>query len=78
MATKNLTGEGALALGAMLAGVRFVTGYPGTPSKGIFKALQEFFPTLQPIHFHWATNEKVALELAIGATLAGIPSLVCG
>ena len=78
MMTKSMTGEEALALGAMMAGVRFVTGYPGTPSKGIFKALQEFSPTLpHPVHFHWATNEKVALELAIGATLAGIPSLVC-
>jgi indolepyruvate ferredoxin oxidoreductase alpha subunit len=78
MATKNLTGEEALALGAMMAGVRFVTGYPGTPSKGIFKALQEFSSSVpHPVHFHWATNEKVALELAIGATLAGIPSLVC-
>jgi indolepyruvate ferredoxin oxidoreductase alpha subunit len=78
MVTKSIIGEEALALGAMMAGVRFVTGYPGTPSKGIFKALQEFSPTLpHPVYFHWATNEKVALELAVGATLAGMPSLVC-
>lgn len=75
-----LTGEEALALGALKAGVRSVTGYPGTPSKGVFKALQEFAATLSSangIRFHWATNEKVALELAIGATIAGMPSLVC-
>lgn len=74
-----LTGEEALALGALMAGVRFVTGYPGTPSKGVFKALKEFANSSNEnkIHFHWATNEKVALELAIGATLAEIPSLVC-
>ncbi|MFN4180494.1 MAG: thiamine pyrophosphate-dependent enzyme, partial [Armatimonadota bacterium] len=80
MGSKVLTGEEALALGALKAGVRFVTGYPGTPSKGVFKALQEFAATsfsANQIHFHWATNEKVALELAIGATIAGIPSLVC-
>ena len=79
MEAKMLTGEEALALGALKAGVRFVTGYPGTPSKGVFKALQEFAASsdANEIHFHWATNEKVALELAIGATLAGIPSLVC-
>lgn len=79
---EKLTGEEALALGALFAGVRFVTGYPGTPSKGIFAALQSL--TLSPCRsvslspsFHWATNEKVALELAIGATMAGLPSLVC-
>ncbi|MFN3422232.1 MAG: thiamine pyrophosphate-dependent enzyme [Armatimonadota bacterium] len=80
MGSKVLTGEEALALGALKAGVRFVTGYPGTPSKSVFKALQEFAsvsPSSNEIHFHWATNEKVALELAIGATIAGIPSLVC-
>lgn len=80
MATRVLTGEEALALGALKAGVEFVTGYPGTPSKGVFKALQEFcsnLPHPNRINFHWAANEKVALELAIGATLAGKPSLVC-
>ncbi|MFA0761925.1 MAG: hypothetical protein HZLCBSQH_002036 [Candidatus Fervidibacterota bacterium] len=76
---RKVTGEEALAWGAWRVGVRFVTGYPGTPSKGVFAALQ----TLASQHpdaaliFHWAANEKVALELAIGATLAGYPSLVC-
>lgn len=80
MARQVLTGEEALALGALKARVEFVTGYPGTPSKGVFKALQEFcltLPHMNRINFHWATNEKVALELAIGATLAGKSSLVC-
>lgn len=76
---RKVTGEEALAWGAWRAGVRFVTGYPGTPSKGIFTALQKLSPCSMPhaLCFHWATNEKVALELAIGATLAGLPSLVC-
>ncbi|MCS7266374.1 MAG: indolepyruvate ferredoxin oxidoreductase, partial [Armatimonadetes bacterium] len=80
MEAKLLTGEEALALGALKAGVKFVVGYPGTPSKGVFKALQNFAETLpiaNEVQFHWATNEKVALELALGATLAGVPSLVC-
>lgn len=74
-----MTGEEALAWGAWCAGVRFVTGYPGTPSKGLFAALQTLAAS-QPNNapsFHWAANEKVALELAIGATLAGQPALVC-
>ncbi len=78
---RKVTGEEALALGAWQAGVRFVTGYPGTPSKGIFTALQNLNSSLIPhpssLSFHWATDEKVALELAVGATLAGLPSLVC-
>lgn len=76
---RKVTGEEALARGAWRGGVRFVTGYPGTPSKGVFAALQTLasqHPDAAPI-FHWAANEKVALELAIGATLAGYPSLVC-
>jgi indolepyruvate ferredoxin oxidoreductase alpha subunit len=87
---RKVTGEEALAWGAWRAGVRFVTGYPGTPSKGVFAALQALashfpspvprpssqHPDASPV-FHWAANEKVALELAIGATLAGYPSLVC-
>lgn len=80
MESKTFTGEEALAFGALRAGVKFVTGYPGTPSKGVFKALQDFSsasPEANSIRFHWANNEKVALELAIGATLAGVPSLVC-
>jgi len=74
----TVRGEQALAWGALAAGVRFVTGYPGTPSKGIFTALQRLRTERNaPITFHWANNEKVALELAIGATLAGLPALVC-
>ncbi len=74
----KVTGEQALAFGAFAAGVRFVTGYPGTPSKGVFASLQHLKVRHDaPIAFHWAVNEKVALELAVGATLAGLPSLVC-
>lgn len=76
-----MTGEEALAWGAWAAGVRFVTGYPGTPSKGLFVALQRLKASRpafrQPLVFHWAPNEKIALEMALGATLAGWPALVC-
>ncbi len=81
----QLSGEQALALGAWLAGVQFVTGYPGTPSKGVFEHLRQLdernrgkkTAPLPPISFHWAPNEKIALELAVGVSLAGLSSLVC-
>ncbi|MCS7223030.1 MAG: thiamine pyrophosphate-dependent enzyme [Armatimonadetes bacterium] len=81
----TLSGEQALAQGAFSAGVQFVTGYPGTPSKGAFEYLQSLAKEAadlpegkgSSVIFHWAANEKVALEVAIGATIAGLPSLVC-
>ncbi len=69
MATRLLTGNEALALGALHAGVRVVTGYPGTPSTGALASLLERDPA--GVHVEWSTNEKVAFEIASGAAWAG-------
>ncbi len=69
MALRLLTGNEALALGALRAGVKVATGYPGTPSTGCIESLL----LLQPpdVHVEWSTNEKVAFEIAAGAAWAG-------
>jgi len=67
-----LSGNEAIAHGALRAGVRFVCGYPGTPSTEIV----ETAATLDGLHAEWCVNEKVALETAVGASLAGVRSLV--
>ena len=69
MAKKLITGNEALALGALRAGVKVVTGYPGTPSTGALASLLEM--DLPGRHVEWSTNEKVALEVATGAAWAG-------
>ncbi len=67
-----LSGNEAIARGAWEAGVRFGSGYPGTPSTEILIALAK----LPGVRCEWAPNEKVALEVAIGAGMAGHRSLV--
>lgn len=69
---KLLSGNEAIALGAYEAGVKVVTGYPGTPSTEITEALSEY----KDIYTEWSVNEKVALEVAIGAALGGSRTLV--
>ncbi len=69
METKLLTGNQALALGALHAGVRVVTGYPGTPSTEALACLLALEP--EGVYVEWSTNEKVALEIAAGASWAG-------
>jgi len=70
-----MRGEQALALGALAAGVRVVSGYPGSPATGVFDS---FLAMTGPgeVHVQWAPNEKVALELAFGASLGGSRALV--
>ena len=72
MSPTLLSGNEAIARGAWEAGVRFGAGYPGTPSTEILVALAK----LPGVHCEWAPNEKVALESAIGASMAGHRSLV--
>ncbi|KXG76435.1 thiamine pyrophosphate-dependent enzyme [Thermotalea metallivorans] len=67
-----MTGNQAAALGAFQSGVAFVTGYPGTPCTEVVSELAKF----EGVHWEWAVNEKVALEAAIGASLAGVRTLV--
>jgi indolepyruvate ferredoxin oxidoreductase alpha subunit len=67
-----LSGNEAIAHGALRAGARFVCGYPGTPSTEIV----ETAATLDGLHAQWCVNEKVALETAVGVSLAGVRSVV--
>lgn len=63
---KLLSGDEAIALAARDAGVRLGTGYPGTPSTEILERFSELGGRGQ-----WSPNEKVALEVALGAAFAG-------
>lgn len=64
---KLMTGNEAVARGAYEAGVRFASAYPGTPSTEILENTALY----NEIKSEWATNEKVALESTIGASIAG-------
>jgi indolepyruvate ferredoxin oxidoreductase alpha subunit len=66
-----LSGDEAVALAAYGAGLTLGTGYPGTPSTEILEELEHLGGSAQ-----WAPNEKVALEVGIGASVAGGRSLV--
>ena len=68
-----LSGNEAIARGAYAAGVRVGTAYPGTPSTEILEELSRF---PEP-YVEWSPNEKVALEVGIGAALGGARTLVC-
>ena len=63
-----MTGNEAIARGAYEAGVRFASAYPGTPSTEILENVATY---KEDIVAEWATNEKVALEAAIGGSMAG-------
>ncbi|MCH5150155.1 MAG: indolepyruvate ferredoxin oxidoreductase subunit alpha [Spirochaetales bacterium] len=69
---KLLSGNEGIALGAYEAGVKVVTGYPGTPSTEITETLSEY----KDVYSEWSVNEKVALEVASGASLGGKRTLV--
>ena len=63
-----MTGNEAIARGAYEAGVRFASAYPGTPSTEILENVATY---KEDIVAEWATSEKVALEAAIGGSIAG-------
>jgi indolepyruvate ferredoxin oxidoreductase alpha subunit len=67
-----MSGNEAIARGAYEHGVRFAFGYPGTPSTEII----ESFAGYDGVYAEWSPNEKVALEVGIGAALAGAKVLV--
>ncbi len=69
---KLLSGNEAIALGAYHAGVRVATAYPGTPSTEIL----ENMATFKDLYAEWSTNEKVAMEVGLGASYAGVRTLV--
>ena len=70
---KLMLGNEAVARGLYEAGCSFVSSYPGTPSTEITEAAAKY----DEIYAEWAPNEKVALESAFGASLAGHRSF-CG
>lgn len=70
-----LMGNEAIARGAIEAGVKVVTGYPGTPSSEVIMTLQKFSKALD-IYVEWAVNERVAFEVAYGASLTGLRAMV--
>lgn len=74
MKTEFLMGNEAIALGAIHAGVHFVSGYPGTPSTEILETVAKRNPG--NIYVEWSVNEKAALEAAAGASYAGARTLV--
>ncbi|MGY5860762.1 MAG: indolepyruvate ferredoxin oxidoreductase subunit alpha [Candidatus Thorarchaeota archaeon] len=71
---KMMSGNEAIARGALEAGVGFCSSYPGTPSTEITTTLMRN-ATEHDIYVEWSVNEKVALEAATGASWVGIPAL---
>ncbi|MEM0315459.1 MAG: indolepyruvate ferredoxin oxidoreductase subunit alpha, partial [Archaeoglobaceae archaeon] len=75
-----LLGNEAIARGALEAGIDVCTAYPGTPSSEILDTLSRACPLLKEkleFYVEYSTNEKVALEVAIGASLAGKRGMAC-
>lgn len=64
---KILSGNEAVALGAFESGVKIASAYPGTPSTEIL----ENFAKYDNVYAEWAPNEKVAMEVVVGASMAG-------
>jgi indolepyruvate ferredoxin oxidoreductase alpha subunit len=71
---KLLLGDEAIALGAIHAGISGVYAYPGTPSTEITEYIQGNAPEVRS---RWCTNEKTAMEAALGMSYAGKRALVC-
>ena len=75
---KLLLGDEAIALGAIHAGLSGVYAYPGTPSTEITEFIQgNAIAKERGIHSRWSTNEKTAMEAALGMSFMGKRALVC-
>lgn len=68
-----MLGNEAIARGAYEAGVKVSSAYPGTPSTEISENLAKY----SEVYTEWAPNEKVAAEVAFGASFSGVRSLAC-
>jgi len=68
---KLMLGNEAVARGAFEAGVKVASAYPGTPSTEITENIAKY----DEVYSEWSPNEKVALEVAIGASIAGARSI---
>src|SRR4030066_1666689 len=71
---KILSGNEAIARGAFEAGVKVAAAYPGTPSTEILEKISQEY---KEIYSEWSPNEKVALEVAFGASLASARTIAC-
>ena len=75
---KLLLGDEAIAQGALDAGLSGVYAYPGTPSTEITEYIQESpLAKERNVHSRWSTNEKTAMEAALGMSYMGKRALVC-
>ncbi len=70
---KIMLGNEAFARGAWEAGVKVSAAYPGTPSTEISENLAKY----DEVYAEWSPNEKVATEVAAGASISGVRSLAC-
>lgn len=73
MKKKIMLGNEAFARGAFEAGVRVVSSYPGTPSTEVTENAAQY----EEMYVEWAPNEKVATEVAVGASIGGARALSC-
>tara|TARA_B100000029_G_scaffold516847_1_gene636397 strand:+ start:83006 stop:84673 length:1668 start_codon:yes stop_codon:yes gene_type:complete len=71
----EISGDQAVAYGALQAGVFVATSYPGSPSSNTIEFLKRFVES-HGLHIEWSTNEKVAFETAVGASIGGVPALM--
>ena len=69
-----MLGNEAIARGAYEAGVKVSSAYPGTPSTEISEYLVQY---KEEVYEEWAPNEKVAAEVAVGASLSGVRAMAC-
>lgn len=69
-----MLGNEAIARGAYEAGVKVSSAYPGTPSTEISEYLVQY---RDDVYEEWAPNEKIATEVAVGASLAGVRAMAC-
>ena len=74
MSKKYVMGNGAIALGALSAGVNLVSGYPGTPSSEIIETVSKY--PHKGTYLEWSVNEKAAMEVACAAAYCGARAMV--
>lgn len=74
MSKKYVMGNGAIALGALKAGVNLVAGYPGTPSSEIIETVAKY--PHEGTYVEWSVNEKAAMEVASAAAYSGARAMV--
>ena len=78
MSKQLLLGDEAIAQAALDAGLSGVYAYPGTPSTEITEYIQmDPITAEQHIHSRWSSNDKTAMEAALGMSFVGKRALVC-